>query len=154
SAILAVVNVTHRGAVSADGKSGDGAGLLLQIPQKLLQRELARLRIKLPTGWRLGVGMTFLPQAGRAHDRSVAIIEEAVERLGARVMGWRPVPVNPDALGDQSRTTMPDIQQLLVGLPSNLDEEEAERKLYLIRKAIEKMAAQESLDDLYIASLS
>src|SRR5258706_7716022 len=91
SAILAVVNVTHRGAVSADGKSGDGAGLLSQIPQKLFQRELARLRIKLPTGWRLGVGMTFLPQSGRAHDRSVAIIEEAVERLGARVMGWRPV---------------------------------------------------------------
>ncbi len=154
AAILSVVNVTHRGAVSADGKSGDGAGLLLQIPQRLFDRELDRLHVRLPDGWRLGVGMIFLPQAGKGHDRSIALIEQAVERHGARVLGWRPVPVNPDALGDQARSTMPDIQQVLVGLPSTLTEEEAERRLFLIRKTVEKAAVLESITDIYIASLS
>jgi len=154
TAIQSVVNVTHRGAVSADGKSGDGAGLLLQIPQRLFDRELHSLRMRLPHGWRLGVGMIFLPQSSRSLDRSVALIEQAVEQFGARVLGWRPVPVNPDALGEQARTTMPNIQQILVGLPSTLEDDETERRLYLIRKSVEKAANAEEIDDLYIASFS
>src|SRR5437660_508584 len=78
--IQAVINVTHRGAVSADGKSGDGAGILSQIPQRLFARELTRLGFRLPEGWILGVGMVFLPQAERPKSSSIAIIEQAVER--------------------------------------------------------------------------
>src|SRR4030095_676594 len=96
-AILAVVNVTHRGAVSADGKSGDGAGLLLQLPERLFRRELGRLHLRLP---RLGGAVGFPPQGGPAKNRAIAIIEQAVERQGLRVAGWRPVPLNPDALGE------------------------------------------------------
>src|SRR5687768_10403975 len=130
-AMLAVVNVTHRGAVSADGKSGDGAGLLLQLPERLLARELSRLHLYLPDGARLGVGMFFLPQEPAARDAAIGIAERAAERYGLRVLGWRDVPVNPDALGDKARTTMPSIQQLLVATPTELSEDDGERRLYL-----------------------
>jgi glutamate synthase domain-containing protein 1 len=153
-AILAVVNVTHRGAVSADGKSGDGAGLLLQIPQPLFRRELSRLHMHLPDGWRLGVGMVFLPQGGPRRDRAIALIEQAVERQELRVLGWRPVPLNPEALGEKARTTMPDIQQILVGAPSNLSEDDTERRLYLARKDAERRTSRDGIEDLYIASFS
>src|SRR5262245_1354904 len=153
-AILAVVNVTHRGAVSADGKSGDGAGLLLQIPEKLFRRELGRLHIQLPDGWGLGVGMIFLPQESAHTDRAVALIEAAIERQGLRVLGWRPVPLNPSALGDKARGTMPDIQQVLVGSPPSLSEDDLERRLYLVRKDAENSAAADGVEDLYVASLS
>src|SRR5437879_7185676 len=153
-AVLSVVNLTHRGAVSADGKSGDGAGILSQIPRRLFNREISRLGMAMPDGWRLGVAMTFLPQAGRRHDRAVALIEEAVEEHGLRVLGWRPVPIDPNALGDKARTTMPDIQQLLTAAPPSLPEDEMERRLYLIRKSIENAAQPERISDLYIASFS
>ena len=154
SAILAVVNVTHRGAVSADGKSGDGAGLLSQLPLRLFQREISRLHYRLPERWGLGVGMVFLPQDDRRRDRCVAIIEQAVEQQGLRVLGWREVPVDPNALGENAQSTMPDIQQILVGSPSTIEEDEAERRLYLVRKTAERAAHEDGLDDLYIASFS
>jgi len=153
-AIRCVVNLTHRGAVSADGKSGDGAGILCQIPQRFFGRELNRLRLVAPGGWRLGVGMTFLPQSGQRHDKAVALIEEAVERQGLRSLGWRPVPVDPNALGDKARATMPDIQQILVAAPPAVSEEDLERRLYLARKDVENRARAQRIDDLYIPSFS
>jgi glutamate synthase (ferredoxin) len=153
-AMLAVTNVTHRGAVSADGKSGDGAGLLLQLPERLLSRELDRLHLQLPEGARLGVGMIFLPRDPGRRDRAIRISERAAERYGLQVLGWREVPVNPEALGDKALAKMPTIQQLLVAIPSELNEEDAERRLYLARKAIEQEATGDGLDDLYIPSFS
>jgi glutamate synthase domain-containing protein 1 len=153
NAILSVVNLTHRGAVSADGKSGDGAGILSQIPQRLFRREIGRLGFALPDDRHLGVGMVFLPQADRRHDRAIALIEAGVERQGLLLLGWRPVPVDPDALGDKARVTMPDIQQVLVAAPE-LNDDEFERRLYLVRKGIENAARDERIEDLYIASLS
>ncbi len=153
-AVLSVVNLTHRGAVSADGKSGDGAGILSQIPERLFRRELDRLHLQIPDGWQLGVGMTFLPQAAGRHDRAIQLIEAAVEEHGLRVIGWRPVPVDPNALGDKARATMPDIQQVLVAAPPGSSEDEVERRLYLTRKSVEKAALRERIADLYIASFS
>jgi len=153
-AVLSVVNLTHRGAVSADGKSGDGAGILSQIPRRLFQRELSRLHFGLPDGWHLGVGMIFLPQAPRRHDRAMAIVEEAIEEHGLRVLGWRPVPINPNALGEKARATMPDIQQVLVGAPPTVSDDELERRLYLTRKSAENAAGRERIDDFYVPSFS
>ncbi|MPZ13327.1 MAG: glutamate synthase large subunit [Chloroflexi bacterium] len=153
-AILSVVNVTHRGAVSADGKSGDGAGIVAQIPERLIRREIARIGLAFPDDWRLAVGMIFLPQAVGPRNRSIALVEEAVERHGMRMRGWRPVPVNPDALGEKARGTMPDIQQVLVAVPPTYSEVDAERRLYLTRKWIENRAREEGVDDLYVPSFS
>ena len=153
-AMLAVTNVTHRGAVSADGKSGDGAGLLLQLPERLFARELGRLNYELPEGARLGVGMIFLPRDVGRRDLAVRICEGTAERYGVRVLGWREVPVNPSALGEKALVSMPNIQQLLVAIPAELSEEDGERRLYLIRKAIEQEASGEGVGDLYIPSLS
>ncbi|MBI4213904.1 MAG: glutamate synthase large subunit [Chloroflexi bacterium] len=153
-AILSVVNVTHRGAVAADGKSGDGAGLLSQIPEKLFARELERLGLVRPEGWRLGVGMVFLPQDRHRKDASIAALESAVERAGLRVLGWRQVPLNAAALGERARATMPDIAQLLVAAPPTLPEDEVERRLYLSRKEAEDEARSESIEDFYVASFS
>jgi glutamate synthase (ferredoxin) len=84
----------------------------------------------------------------------VAALEEAVDRVGLRVLGWRQVPVEPSALGDRARATMPDIQQLLVAAPPTVPEDEIERRLYLARKEAERESLQEGIEDFYVASFS
>ncbi|MBM2811443.1 MAG: glutamate synthase [nadph] large chain precursor, partial [Chloroflexi bacterium] len=153
-AIRSVVNLTHRGAVSADGKSGDGAGLLSQIPRRFFDREIERLRLRMPDDCVLGVGMTFLPRDSVRRDRSISLVEQAVQQHGLGLVGWRQVPVDPNALGDKARATMPDIEQILMSAPRSLGADEAERRLYLIRKTVERAARAEGLDDLYLASCS
>ena len=108
-------NLEHRGARGADPLTGDGAGLLLQTPDDLLRAEAARLGFALPPPGAYGVGMVFLPAAEGPRAACRAIIEQSVADLGARLLGWRAVPVAPETIGVHARRVMPHIAQFFVG---------------------------------------
>ncbi|MBM3939726.1 MAG: glutamate synthase large subunit [SAR202 cluster bacterium] len=150
-ALEAVVNLTHRGAVSADAKTGDGAGVLTQIPAGIFNAEAAKLGFTARHDGDLGVGMVFLPKRDTARARQ--ILEKAIQDEGLAPIGWRPVPVNEAALGEKAAVTAPQIENLLVGRPAALDGMAFERKLYLARKAAERAYAELGIA-CYVPSLS
>ncbi|MCB1100642.1 MAG: glutamate synthase subunit alpha, partial [Verrucomicrobiae bacterium] len=149
-------NVTHRGAVEADGKTGDGAGISTQIPVKILRPEVEKLGGELGADSDLGVGVFFLPQSAEARTKAKVLAEGIVRSSGVRVVGWRDVPVDVFMLGDKARETMPAITQLLVGRPDGMTDDGAyERTLYLCRRQITNQAREdEATAGLYIASFS
>ena len=154
-ATQAVTNLTHRGAVAADAKTGDGAGILTQIPGKLFQKHLEKLGVHLDTITDLGVGMIFLPrydQTAQAQGR--ALVEKTLQQYGVPLLGWRSVPINAAALGAKALETLPEIQQVLVGRPAQLTDDDFERRLYLICKELEHRVAAAALDEFHIASFS
>ena len=153
-ALEAVANLTHRGAVSADGKTGDGAGVLTQIPYGLLAPELHRLSARITRHTDLGVGMFFLPQDSGPRARARAIVEEAIIREGLVLFGWRKVPVATSALGREAARSRPQIEQVLVGRPERLGSVEFERSIYLARKVTERRWHEEDIRDAYIPSFS
>ncbi|HEX2173385.1 MAG TPA: glutamate synthase large subunit [Dehalococcoidia bacterium] len=155
SGIESVVNVTHRGAVSADGKSGDGAGVLTQLPIKLLRREIDRLGGRLDRPDDLAVGMIFFPQADpTGADVARQALEEEVAALGLHLIGWRPVPVRADALGAKSAATQPRIEQMLIGRGVRMAPDAFERALYRARKRAERRVEEQGIEDFYIPSFS
>jgi glutamate synthase (ferredoxin) len=153
-ALESVVNLTHRGAVSADARSGDGAGILTQLPRKLLLAELERMGVRGADPRRLAVGMLFLPRSGPAAERVKALVAEEVAAAKLELLGWRRVPVDPSVLGDKAFQTQPTIEQALVASQSALAEGEYERRLHLVRKAAERRATAEGIDDFYVPSFS
>ncbi|HEX9880004.1 MAG TPA: glutamate synthase large subunit, partial [Candidatus Binatia bacterium] len=154
-ALRSVVNLTHRGAVDADAKTGDGAGVLTQLPAKLLAKEVARLGSRLETPGDLGVGMIFLPRKDvEAQKTARAIIEESIRRRGIPLLGWRKVPLDVEALGDKAKDTRPEIEQVLVARPQGIDDDVFERALYVTRKTVEKEAGRRNIEGLYIPSFS
>jgi glutamate synthase (NADPH/NADH) large chain/glutamate synthase (ferredoxin) len=154
-ALRAVVNLTHRGAVDADAKTGDGAGILIQLPEKLLARESAKLGWRVERADDLGVGMIFLPGRDLAAQQTAHdLITAVVQRRGLKVAGWRKVPVNGAELGDKARDTRPEIEQILVIKPAGQTEDEFERSLYVARKEIEAEAREKGMAELYIPSFS
>ena len=136
-AVECLQSLDHRGAKAADG-TGDGAGLLTQIPHRLIQRELADHGLEISPD-RLGVVMCFLPPMEAGDSRS--IVNDAVEAEGLRMMFWRSVPIDPSVLGEHAREVLPLIEQAVVA--GDVAGEELERKLYLARKAIERAAGPE-----------
>ncbi|MBI3323198.1 MAG: glutamate synthase large subunit [Candidatus Omnitrophica bacterium] len=152
--IQGVCCVTHRGAVSADAKTGDGAGILTQIPRKLFARELARMGHPKADAAGLAVGVFFLPQDPSTRTSAKGIVDRIVREQGLLHYGWREVPVNPDVLGEKAAATMPAIQHLLVGRPAKVKPEEYERHLYYTRRQIERAFAQARLEECYIPSFS
>ncbi len=154
-AVTAVCNVTHRGAVSADAKTGDGAGIMAQIPHKLLRKDLERLGRRLSAPAALAVGMTFLPGLDpEAQRASIEIIEAAVKQAGLTFFGWRHVPVDRSALGQTAAASEPVIRQALMGRPSGMDEAGFARTLYRARRAIERQAEERGIRGLYFPSFS
>ncbi|HET9001254.1 MAG TPA: glutamate synthase large subunit [bacterium] len=153
-ALEAVANLTHRGAVSADGKTGDGAGVLTQIPHQVLAPELHRLGARVTRHTDLGVGMIFLPTDSGMQVRARAVVEAAIIREGLVLFGWRKVPVALSALGQDAGRSRPEIEQVLIGRPDRLGSAEFERSLYLARKLIERRWAEEGIADAYIPSFS
>ena len=159
-AVTALGNMAHRGGVDADGKTGDGAGVLTQIPRRLFARELERLGIRYPVE-DLAVGMLFLPQDAARRALAIRALEQGLAEYELVLLGLREVPVNADALGARALATQPVIQQALIGrravdaasLPS-IAPEIYERTLYLARRTIEALARKQGLDDFYIPSLS
>src|SRR5690348_7049085 len=129
-------NLRHRGATGADPLHGDGAGILVQIPDAFFREGMAKQGVKLPKAGAYGVGMVFLPRNAAARAACVREIERAVVNEGQTLLGWRAVPVDDSSLGETARRTMPVIEQVFVGAGrGSLDRDAFERKLYIIRKA-------------------
>ena len=150
--IEALKAVWHRGAVDADGKTGDGAGIHVQIPQDFFQR---KIKGAVRTDQRIAVGMVFLPRASfQQQEACRTIVESEVLRFGYAIRGWRQVPVDTSVLGEKAAATRPEIEQIIIGNPKGHDEDQFERDLYLIRRRIEKQALAENITDFYICSLS
>ena len=129
-------NLTHRGATGADPLAGDGAGILIQIPDQFFREELARQGVALPPLGEYGVGMVFLPQEPASRLACEYEIERAIKDEGQVVLGWRDVPRDSSGLGDSVRSIEPVIRQVFVGRGAGVTVTDAlERKLYIIRKA-------------------
>ncbi len=149
-AIAALENLEHRGATGADPCTGDGAGILMQVPDELLR---ATVDFELPPAGRYGVLMCFLPTDAVARDELQQLLEQTVRDEGQTVLGWREVPVNPEHTGEVAGACRPEIRQLFVGAGDGASDQDAfERKLYVIRRVSELMASAEG--GLYVASSS
>ncbi|MDE3224132.1 MAG: glutamate synthase subunit alpha, partial [Nitrospirota bacterium] len=149
-------NLYHRGAQGCDPCTGDGAGILLQIPHEFLRRAAADVGVKLPGLGEYGVGMVFLPPDAAARTQCEGLVERVIAEEKARLLGWRDVPVKSDAIGVQARRTEPAIRQVFIARDV-LDEAQFERKLYVIRKRIENAIRQSAIagrEYFYIPSLS
>ncbi len=150
--IAALKAVWHRGAVDADGKTGDGAGILLQIPVPFFQEQVERTG-HTPGDELLAVGMVFLPRTDfGAQENCRTIVETEVLRMGYYIYGWRHVPVDISCLGEKANATRPEVEQILISNAKGVDEETFERELYVIRRRIEKAAA--AINEFYICSMS
>ncbi len=147
--------LTHRGGVDADGASGDGAGILIQLPSAFFAREARRLNSSFDSDWKTAVGVFFLPRDGVARAQAMYIAEEVVHARGLFLAGWRQVPLNEKALGPQARETQPAIWHMLVGQPAD-QERDFEQLLYLTRKEIERRLGESNPQAAatYIASFS
>ncbi len=153
-ALEAVARVAHRGAASTDN-SGDGAGLLTQIPHRLFFRDAYRLGLRLQPGRPFGVGAFFLPADADGLARATGIVEQVLAADGIPFLGWRDVPVNAAALGATARAACPVIRQAFVGLPAGAGDDECwERALYLARREMERRAKEAGLTNFYVSSLS
>ena len=153
--IDSLCHLAHRGAVDADAKTGDGAGVVTQIPYKVLAPEVKRLGHELFQESDLGVGFLFLPHDNAyAQARAKAITEEVIGKRNLFLFGWREVPINFRVLGEKAQSTMPRIEQVLIGRPWGMTDEEYERRLYLSRNEIEKRAAEAGIKHFYIPSFS
>ncbi len=148
-------NLTHRGAVGADVLAGDGAGLLMQMPDAFLRAEAG---VDLPVEGEYGVGMVFLPQDGVARRRCEEQIAYFVAAEGQIFLGWRDVPVDNSGLGESVKESEPFIRQVFIGRGANCDDQDAfERKLFVIRKQIENDICEnggKACGSFYIASMS
>ncbi|MDO7660588.1 MAG: glutamate synthase large subunit [Paracoccaceae bacterium] len=153
--IAALKAVWHRGAVDADGKTGDGAGIHVQIPQHFFHDQVRRTGHEPDLKKRLAVGQVFLPRTDfGAQELCRTIVETEVLRMGHYIYGWRHVPVNISVLGDKANATRPEIEQILIRCEKHIDEDEFERELYIIRRRIEKAALAAQIQGLYLCSLS
>ncbi len=152
--ITALKAVWHRGAVDADGKTGDGAGIHVQIPIGFFWDQIRRTGHE-PHDTLCAVGQVFLPRTNfAAQETCRTIVETEVLRLGYYIYGWRQVPVNISVLGEKANATRPAIEQILISNVKGVDEETFERELYVIRRRIEKAVAQAQISGFYICSLS
>ncbi|MBN1558017.1 MAG: glutamate synthase subunit alpha, partial [Lentisphaerae bacterium] len=149
-------NLLHRGAIGGDLETGDGAGLLIQVPDAFLRRECAGQGIALPPAGRYGVGMVFLPRSEAGRRAGRAALEQALAAEGLTAAGWREVPVDGRVPGEKARRDMPVIEQCFVtGGPA--EAEALERRLYVARKRAERAmrtAAAPDAGAFYVASLS
>ena len=152
-AVLGVVNLTHRGAVSADAASGDGAGVTIQIPHELLAEEAQLLGFTVEQPEDLAVAMTFLPPDEAERPRARELLEEAARKSGLDVIGWRPVPIDPSVLGGLALDVLPGIEQLLLTRSGSLQGADYERALYLARRRAERAFREQDID-CYVSSMS
>lgn len=152
-AIKGVCNVTHRGAVDADEQTGDGAGIMTQIPHKVFRKEIAGLSSMISRDEELGVGVFFFPRENDAVVQCKRLVENITRSRNLQLLMWRTVPTDSYFLGEKAAATQPNIVHLLVGKPAGLSDDNYERLLYITRKEIEQAAKRENLS-LYIASFS
>ncbi|MDP7185054.1 MAG: glutamate synthase large subunit [Paracoccaceae bacterium] len=153
--IEALKAIWHRGAVDADGKTGDGAGIHVQIPAPFFYDQIRRTGHEPKLDELMAVGQVFLPRTDfGAQETCRTIVETEVLRMGYYIYGWRHVPVDVTCLGEKANATRPEIEQILISNSKGVDEETFERELYVIRRRIEKAATAAGISELYLASLS
>jgi len=158
-ALSVLVNLEHRGAAGSEKNSGDGAGLLVQTPHAFFEKvAAAELKLRLPVPGHYAVGMVFLPVLESSRKIFERKLEEVVEREGQKVLAWRDVPTENSTLGSTARASQPVIRQVFVGRGANCPDEAAfERKLYVIRRLVEKAVSRSAYAQrghFYIPSLS
>ncbi|MFW5655846.1 MAG: glutamate synthase large subunit, partial [Roseicyclus sp.] len=153
--INALKAVWHRGAVDADGKTGDGAGIHVQIAPAFFYDQVTRTGHEPRKDELMAVGQVFLPRTDfAAQETCRTIVEAEVLRMGYYIYGWRHVPVDVSVLGEKANATRPEIEQIIISNSRGVDEETFERELYVIRRRIEKAAAAAGIKELYLCSLS
>ncbi len=153
--IDALKAIWHRGAVDADGKTGDGAGIHVQIPVPFFYDQIRRTGHEPDRDKLIAVGQVFLPRTNFAQQEICrTIVESEVLRMGHYIYGWRHVPVNTAVLGEKANATRPEIEQILIRCEKDIDHVQFERELYIIRRRIEKAAAAAQIGHLYFCSLS
>ncbi|MFC0279651.1 glutamate synthase large subunit [Falsigemmobacter intermedius] len=155
SGIDALKAIWHRGAVDADGKTGDGAGIHVQIPVPFFNDVIRRTGHEPDASKLIAVGQVFLPRTDfGAQERCRTIVETEVLRMGHYIYGWRHVPVDVSVLGEKANATRPEIEQILIRCEKDIDQEQFERELYIIRRRIEKAVTAAGIYGCYLCSLS
>jgi glutamate synthase (NADPH/NADH) large chain len=152
-----LVNLTHRGACGCDPETGDGAGILIQIPHEFLERECREIGFSLPEPGRYGVGMMFLPVEPQQRLMCEGIVERIAREEGLTVLGWRDTPLGSDAIGRTARASQPYIEQIFLRGAHDLEQDELERILYVVRRRAETEVAAADIrekDFFYVPSLS
>jgi glutamate synthase (ferredoxin) len=149
--VESVKNLIHRGAVSADGKTGDGAGIMTQIPLKIVKKELEKRGINNLDPEKVAIGVFFLPNSQEHQHFIFEITESFAKELGFSPLFWRDVPQDENALGEIAKSSKPQIKHLYIKYDGSW--KEAERKLYILRKFVEKKSAEKKIS-IYIPSIS
>ena len=152
-AIKGLERMTHRGAIAADGKTGDGCGLLMKKPEKFLRRVAAEAGIAL-TAAPFAAGNIFLSNDPERLTRARAVLADACAHHGLTLAGWRVLPVNPEACGEEARAALPRMEQVFVTAPASLHKFEFELRLFKARRRAEKLLAAEGDADFYVTALS
>jgi glutamate synthase (ferredoxin) len=149
-----LVNLQHRGAKGCEENTGDGAGILIQIPHEFLKAECRKLGLSLPAAGNYGVGMVCMPRDSYTQRWCKEIVEGAITRAGQRVLGWRDVPTNNSPIGESAKAVEPVFKQVFIERNSYLKTtDDFERKLYLIRKRIEKTTTEMYFDSFSARTL-
>ena len=150
NALTIVETLEHRAGKDAEGKTGDGVGILLQISDRFFQRTAQELNIPIGAKRDYAVGMFFFPQNELRRNQAKKMFEIIAEKEGLAVLGWREVPCDPDAIGSKARECMPDIEQCFINRPQDIKRGiDFDRKLYVVRRSFEQ-----SNEGTYVASLS
>lgn len=155
-AIQVLVNLTHRGAVGSDPKTGDGAGITVQLPDEFFKIHCENIGIELPSEGKYGVGMVFLPKEPALRLQCEGIFERIIEEEDQKVLGWRVVPIDNRKIGETAKGTEPNIKQVFIGRNA-IDQKAFERKLYIIRRRTEnevKSLVKRNSEYFYVSSLS
>jgi len=170
-ALQVLINMLHRGAKGSESNTGDGAGILIQIPHQFLQDECAKAGIELPEederseckrdsaqpSSKYGVGMVCLPRKPESRRRCEDLFAGAIEQTGQRLLGWRDVPTNNEPIGASAKAVEPMFRQVFIACGENGTDDDFERRLFLIRKRVEKAVRNSDILDrshFYLSSLS
>ncbi|MBU2089397.1 MAG: glutamate synthase large subunit [Alphaproteobacteria bacterium] len=152
--VNALKAVWHRGAVDADGKTGDGAGIHIEIPQDFFRAVVEQLGFK-TDGSRMAVGQVFLPRTSFDQQETCrSIVETEILNFGYTIYGWRQVPISIDVIGEKANASRPEIEQIMICNSKGSDEAQFEGDLYIIRRRIEKRVLEAHITEFYMCSLS
>ncbi|PWK78705.1 glutamate synthase (NADPH/NADH) large chain [Mucilaginibacter oryzae] len=158
NALTMLENMEHRGACGCDPESGDGAGILIQLPHEFLMEECSNLEISLPEPGEYGVGMIFLPKDSAQKKACRTIINNAIEKLGLHKLGERKLVVDSSVIGETARQAEPDVEQIYIARPHHItNADDFERKLFVLRRYINKTITETvpgGSDNFYFTSLS